>query len=284
MLSSESLCACPYLYLRLWPCLPVSTTACCSYKCRRNRSGDHRRRAASTTRRRAERRFEQQLGGQQYTAAEQTSGLTEPHTPTRRQLAQQRFMHRHQSAPSSTNEHSRQQTTRVAALWDVFRAFDLDGSGGIERGELMQLGQARRMLGQKEGCWSWSQNERLVASLGGAQDGKVGGASFVEYFERVLAGLSAAEFDSTIKQFTEVAVSCHQAGQSPNAAYSYSNNGAWPHISTAHMADGQPPSNRSTYTSSYPSDPRAGLGKSNGNSRLNTREQARQRFMEQVIK
>ena len=211
----------------------------------------------ATTRRRAQQRFEQQLSGQHYTTADQTSSLAElpTHTPTRRQLAQQRFMVRHQTAPSSTNEHGRQQAARVAALWDVFRAFDLDGSGGIERGELMQLGQARRMLGQKEGNWSLSQNERLVASLGGAQDGKVGGASFVAYFERALAGLSAAEFDSTIEQFTEVAVSCHQTSQSPNAAYSNSNNAAWPHNRTSQMAEGQ--SNRSTYTSSYPSDPSA---------------------------
>ena len=62
---------------------------------------------------------------------------------------------------------------RISKLERVFAAFDLDGSGSIERDELFELGKARRVAGQAHGSWTEEKNDRLVQKLDIDQDGKV---------------------------------------------------------------------------------------------------------------
>ena len=46
-----------------------------------------------------------------------------------------------------------EQAAKHMLLADAFAAFDLDDSGFVEADELLQLGSARRMLGQRLGVW-----------------------------------------------------------------------------------------------------------------------------------
>ena len=97
---------------------------------------------------------------------------------------------------------------RSVAMREVFDLFDLDLSGKIEREELLQLGIARRALGQKNGEWTDEMNDRLIAKLGGGSDGKVACDMFVHYFVSALAKLDADEFAESIRQFKLAAESC----------------------------------------------------------------------------
>ena len=54
---------------------------------------------------------------------------------------------------------------RLQKLREVFKVFDLDLSGTIESTELLQLGQARRVLGHKTSQWTDKQNENLVNKI-----------------------------------------------------------------------------------------------------------------------
>ena len=59
------------------------------------------------------------------------------------------------------------------ALLAVFKLFDLDGNGTIESSEMMQLGEARRKLGQVSGTWDKAKNDKLMEKLGGGRSGQV---------------------------------------------------------------------------------------------------------------
>ena len=72
----------------------------------------------------------------------------------------------------------------------------------------MQLGEARRTLGQRAGVWDKAANDKLVARLGGEADGKISGENFVKYFAEQMKDLSNAEFEETIKHFKLVAREC----------------------------------------------------------------------------
>ena len=63
---------------------------------------------------------------------------------------------------------------RAALLTKVYREFDLDGGGDVGEDELLELGQARRRLGQKEGEWTVENNRALMAAIGTDEEG-VGG-------------------------------------------------------------------------------------------------------------
>ena len=52
------------------------------------------------------------------------------------------------------------------ATQDVYREFDLDGSGEVGFDEMLALGKARRALGQKRGEWTEAMNERMMERMG----------------------------------------------------------------------------------------------------------------------
>ena len=56
-------------------------------------------------------------------------------------------------------------------LSNVYREFDLDGGGDVGEDELLELGQARRRLGQKEGEWTVEDNQRLMQRIGPDEQG-----------------------------------------------------------------------------------------------------------------
>eukprot|EP00658_Telonema_sp_P-2_P023334 TRINITY_DN19347_c0_g1_i3.p1 TRINITY_DN19347_c0_g1~~TRINITY_DN19347_c0_g1_i3.p1 ORF type:complete len:1234 (-),score=409.87 TRINITY_DN19347_c0_g1_i3:112-3777(-) len=96
---------------------------------------------------------------------------------------------------------------RCGKLERVFQAFDLDGSGSLEKDELYELGQARRS-GNNRLSWTEEKNNRLVEKLVPNGDGTVSSAEFVEAFEKMLS-YNTEEFDDTIQSFTAVAEQAH---------------------------------------------------------------------------
>ena len=63
-----------------------------------------------------------------------------------------------------TNAHTYDDRWRM--LSDVYHKFDLDGGGNVGANELLELGQARRRLGQKEGEWTVEDNMALIEAIG----------------------------------------------------------------------------------------------------------------------
>lgn len=99
------------------------------------------------------------------------------------------------------------QNTRHMQLVSVFREFDLDETGYVEPAELLQLGKARRSLGQKSGKWTEEKNARLIEKMDKSGDGQICESEFVEHFDLALSQ-DSSEFDLTIQQFMEVAREC----------------------------------------------------------------------------
>lgn len=55
---------------------------------------------------------------------------------------------------------------RKMALTMVYHQFDLDGNGSVGEEELLELGQARRRLGQKQGEWTIENTRQLIEKMG----------------------------------------------------------------------------------------------------------------------
>ena len=62
---------------------------------------------------------------------------------------------------------------RAALLQKVYNEFDLDGGGDVGAEELMEVGQARRRLGQKSGEWTEANNRALMRKMGPDEEGIV---------------------------------------------------------------------------------------------------------------
>merc|ERR1712166_604211 len=75
------------------------------------------------------------------------------------------------------------QYMRSALLKDVFAAFDVDGDGFVDAGELMQLGAARQQLKQEGRKWTEAKNRVLVKTLDTNKDGAVSRDEFVRGFD-----------------------------------------------------------------------------------------------------
>ena len=71
---------------------------------------------------------------------------------------------------------------RQMMLADVFAAFDVDGDGFVDAGELMQLGAARQKLKQDGRKWTEAKNKQLVELLDTNKDGAVSRDEFVRGF------------------------------------------------------------------------------------------------------
>jgi len=68
--------------------------------------------------------------------------------------------------------------TRDMMLGDVFRAFDVDGSGFVDAEKLMQLGAARQQLKQRQRVWTEAKNSEVVATLAKDADNRVSREEF----------------------------------------------------------------------------------------------------------
>ena len=53
----------------------------------------------------------------------------------------------------------------------------------VKQAELLELGQARRALGQKAGEWTEAQNNRLVGRMDTDGDGTISGSPCIEQFQ-----------------------------------------------------------------------------------------------------
>ena len=62
---------------------------------------------------------------------------------------------------------------RAALLQKVYNEFDLDGGGDVGEEELLELGQARRRLGQKSGEWTEANNRTMMQHIGPDEEGIV---------------------------------------------------------------------------------------------------------------
>lgn len=99
---------------------------------------------------------------------------------------------------------SSERDDRREALQDVYRLFDLDGSGRVGKGEMFVLGQWRRKLGQREGEWTQDMNDTMMANMGVDSFGNINMRSFVKYFDEKLPHIPK-DFADTIAQFTACA-------------------------------------------------------------------------------
>ena len=109
---------------------------------------------------------------------------------------------------------------RSQALWEIFRAFDLNNSGKIESSELMEIGEARRALGQVDTLWDLASNDHLVTQLSGDTNGSVQGDNFVRFFISELHKLKSEDFDAAVEQFSSAAALCRSNREAPDAGLS----------------------------------------------------------------
>ena len=98
---------------------------------------------------------------------------------------------------------------RLVALRKVYQAFDHDDGAHVGDEELLTLGQARRKLGQRGGAWTSKMTNKLMQKIGIDSTGNVSEHNFALYFDRTLQK-DRAEFDRTLAQFMESAVTCAQ--------------------------------------------------------------------------
>ena len=92
----------------------------------------------------------------------------------------------------------------IWASRQVYREFDLDGNGEVGADEMLELGQARRRLGQKSGKWTQEMNQNMLNRMGADRHRNVTMESFVSYFEEKL-GTDEAWFKMEIAQFMQCA-------------------------------------------------------------------------------
>lgn len=108
---------------------------------------------------------------------------------------------------------SQEDARRKRSLTQVFREFDLDGSDSVDEEELLQLGRARRTLGQKSTEWTPEKNSRMMRAMGSGGS-TVNSAQFVSYFLKSFSESSPDDFDTVARQFMEVARACRAKKES----------------------------------------------------------------------
>jgi len=82
------------------------------------------------------------------------------------------------------------------AIWlqVIFREFDYEGDGTVDKKELYALGTARRSVGQKRGTWTEEDNMRLLQKIDLNGDGLIQEAEFIKHFDLALSHLAQTEF------------------------------------------------------------------------------------------
>merc|ERR1739848_953940 len=73
---------------------------------------------------------------------------------------------------------------RKQKLRELFRHFDLDAGGHVCDEEILELGQARRALGQKDGEWTPAKAQDMVNLMDPDHVGYIEEEEFVHYFHR----------------------------------------------------------------------------------------------------
>jgi len=112
---------------------------------------------------------------------------------------------------TSANDRNRRMKLR-----EVFKVFDFDNTKSLESSELLELGRARRSMGQKKGEWTEEMNARLVKKMDLNLDGKVDEFEFAKHFEQALPR-GEGKFNTIIRQFTEVANACKERKEKAKA-------------------------------------------------------------------
>ena len=84
--------------------------------------------------------------------------------------------------------------------------FDIDEGGWIESAELMELGVARRLAGQKQSSWTLEKNEKMMKKMDEDRNGIVDCEEFIQYMMSKLRTEEPASFDATMEQFHEAAM------------------------------------------------------------------------------
>lgn len=95
------------------------------------------------------------------------------------------------------------QPERRARVTALFRAFDYDGSGGIEADEFLAIGKAFR--GDAE--WDEKKNAEAIARVDADRDGRVDVNEFVEFFElNGMAKRPEDKFNRLMDRYMEAAI------------------------------------------------------------------------------
>ena len=98
---------------------------------------------------------------------------------------------------------------RTGALRRVFKAFDLNGDGTIDKEELLALGRARRLVGQRQTKWTMEKSAALLEKMDTDRSGRIDMAEFVRHFEQALPD-NAKVFETVVDEFMDVAASCKE--------------------------------------------------------------------------
>ena len=75
---------------------------------------------------------------------------------------------------------------RTTMLQRLFDAFDIDEQGYLTKSILLELGEARRALGQKSSSWDEEKATKMLKRFDSDGDGRVSDAEFVMAFSESL--------------------------------------------------------------------------------------------------
>ena len=115
-------------------------------------------------------------------------------------------------AQESGSSEQKVQPDRHSQLKNVFKAFDLNGSGELESGEMFILGKVQQTKGQKNGIWTeeansgiWTENAnfKVMSEMDTSGDGKVQEQEFADFFERQLARTTDTEFNTKVQELLD---------------------------------------------------------------------------------
>ena len=132
------------------------------------------------------------------------------HSPFPNRKQQLRDFEQRKKAPAKSDRAD--STRQKQQLREVFGLFDLGGNGSVDAHELLTLAAEKRVGTELQ--WGEAKNQRLMGKVDSDGNGSLDVQEFVVYFmdkwHGGMKGLSCAEFDETIEQFTDVARRCKE--------------------------------------------------------------------------
>jgi len=120
----------------------------------------------------------------------------------------QRSPAREESQPPESPTASRRKR-RKADLARVFREFDLDGNGVLEKRELMQLGKARRAAGHRPVSWT-EELSKMLDKMDLDKNGVVDEQEFISYFAEALP-MDETSYAVEVAVLMDTATACRRA-------------------------------------------------------------------------